>query len=548
MRRLPPPRRSPLLTTGLCLLLLGAAGCQKRETPVEAGNRTQTLQLGNGAEPRDLDPHTAVAVTESNILLALFEGLVNYAPDGKSVVPGQAERWDISPDGKTYTFHLRPGLKWSNGDPLTSADFLYSFRRVLEPQLGAELAIYGDWVVGGKDYREGKNHDPESIGFRAPDPLTFVVQLNNRSPFMLPLLAQNPFYPVHRATIEKFNAYTRREANWTRPESFVCNGPFVLADWKVNDSVTVRKNPNYWDAANVKLAGAQFHPIDNADTEERAFRSGLLHVTRAVPTVKLDAYRNEHSPFLKADPLVATKYIDFSVTKPPFNDVRVREAFALAVNREAIVRDVMRDGSRVADCLSVPGSGVGATYTAKTRLSYDPEKARALLAAAGFPKGAGFPVKRMIFTAAHAGEQALVEALQAMWQTQLGVRVEVVNVEEKVWLNTMRTKEYDLLMDSWSGINDPVDILQLFLSTSANNSSGWVSADYDREYAAAGTAGNDAERDTHLQALDKILLDELPMIPLYHQNQNYLVQTSVQGWTENMLGWHLLNPIFLKGR
>ena len=298
----------------------------------------------------------------------------------------------------------------------------------------------------------------------------------------------------------------------------------------------------------MRLNEAQFHPIDNVDTEERAFQGGLLHVTRKIPAVKLDGYRRTHSPLLRADPLVQTEYIDFRVTKPPFDDARVRRAFALAVNREALVRDVERDGSSVADSLTKPGSGVGTTYTARTRLAYDPGQARALLAEAGFPGGKGFPVKRLTFTAAHANEQALVEALQAMWQKELGVRVEVVNVEEKVWLNTMRTKEYDLLMDGWSGINDPVDLLQLFLSTSANNSSGWVSADYDREFAAAGAAVNDADRDTHLQAADALLIDQLPMIPLYHQNQNYLVQPSVQGWTENMLGWHLLNPIFLKGR
>ena len=326
------------------------------------------------------------------------------------------------------------------------------------------------------------------------------------------------------------------------------NGPFVLSEWQTNKAVVVKKNPNYWDAANVRLNAAVFHPIDNVDSEERAFQAGLLHVTRKIPAVKLDAYRNSHSPFLKADPLVQTEYIDFRVTKAPFNDVRVRQAFALAVNREALVRDVERDGSSVADSLSKPGSGVGTTYTAKTRLAYDPAKARTLLAAAGFPGGKDFPVKRLTFTAAHANEQALVEALQAMWQKELGVRVEVVNVEEKVWLNTMRTKEYDLLMDGWSGINDPVDLLQLFLRTSANNSSGWESADYDREYDAAGAAANDAERDGHLQALDAILIDQLPMIPLYHQNQNYLVQLSVQGWTENMLGWHLLNPISLHGK
>lgn len=544
--------RSPLflrrwfLLAGLGALLL-TGGCQKRETPVEAGNRTQTLHIGNGSEPRDLDPHTAVSVTESNILLALYEGLVDTSPDGKTIIPAAAERWEISPDGKTYTFHLRPGLKWSNGDPLTSEDFLYSFRRIAEPALGSELGVYVDWVAGGQDYREGKTHDPATMGFRAPDPATFVVECRARSPFFLGLLAQNPFYPVHRGTIEKFNAYTRREANWTRPESFVCNGPFLLADWKVNVAVTVRKNPHYWDAANVRLSEAQFHPVDDADTEGRAFESGLLHVTRGVPKVKLDALRRGKSPTLRADPLVHTKYIDFSVTKPPFDDVRVRTAMALAVDREALVRDVLRDGSRVADSLSCPGSGVSAPYTAKTRLAHDPEKARELLAAAGFPKGAGFPVRRMTFTAAHAGEQALVEAIQAMWSKELGIRVEIVNVEEKVWTNTMRTKDYELLMDGWNGINDPVDLLQLFQGTSPNNSSGWVSADYDREFAAAGVAGSDAERDAHLQAMDAVLIEQLPMIPLYHTNQNYLVQPSVRGWEPNVLGWHLLNRVFLEG-
>ena len=546
MRRLPPHLARFLHPVALLSLVLLAAGCGPHETPVELGNKTQTLLLGNGSEPRDLDPHTAVSTTESNILSALFEGLVNFSPDGKTVVPGAAERWETSPDGRTYTFHLRPGQQWSNGDPLTADDFLYSFRRIIEPGLGAELAIYGDWVVGGQNYREGKTHDVATVGFQAPDPATFVLRLRNRSPFMLALLAENPFYPVHRPTIEKFNAYARREANWTRPETLVCNGPFQLAAWRPNDSVAVRKNPRYWDAAHVRLQAARFYPISDLDTEERAFRRGLLHVTRYVPVVKLNNYRKERSPLLRADPLVHTKYIDFSVTKVPFNDLRVRRAFALAVNRPALVDDVQRDGSRVADSFTVPGSGVGAVYHARTRLPYDPAKARALLAEAGFPDGKGFPGARLTFTTAHQGEQELVVALQRMWRQELGVRVELVNQEEKVWLNTMRTKDYEMLVDGWTGINDPVDLLQLFLGSSPNNSSGWASADYDREFAAAGAAADDTERDAHLQALDALLVDQLPMIPLFHLNQNYLVQPSVQGWVPNMLQWHLLNAVSLQ--
>ncbi len=519
------------------VVLLLLVGCHRRETSVEIGNREQIFHLGNGSEPRDLDPHTAVSVTESNILCSLFEGLVSYTPDGHGILPGAAERWDISPDGRIYTFHLRPGLKWNNGDGLTSADFLYSFRRIIEPKLGGELSIYCDWVVGAQDYREGRTHDFAAVGFAAPDPLTFVTTLKDRAPFWLALLAQNPFYPVHRATLEKHDAYLRRDGAWTRPGVLVSNGPFMLKDWRVNEFVATEKNPRYWDAAHVRLARVVFHPIDDLDAEERAFRGGLLHATRYLAVTKLESYRKDHPDFVHSDPLVMTKYVSFNVTRPPFTDARVRRAFALAVDREAIVRDVLRDGSRVADSFTVPGTGISAPYTAHTHLAHDPEKARALLAAAGFPAGKGFPPMTMNFTTAHQGEQALVEALQAMWQQELGVHVNLITQEERVWLDTLRTRNFQMLMDAWTGINDPVDLLQLMLSTSPNNDAQWVSPDYDREFAAAGSAPDDAARETHLQAMDALLLDQLPVIPLYHQNQNYLVLPVLHGWVDNLLGW-----------
>ncbi len=451
--------------------------------------------------------------------------------------PARRNAGTFRPDGRVYTFHLRPGLKWSNGDPLTSADFLYSFRRVIEPKLGGELSVYGDWVVGAQDYREGRTHDFNAVGFAALDPLTFVTTLKARSPFWLALLGQNPFYPVHRATLEKYDAYLRRDGAWTRPGVLVSNGAFRLKDWRVNEFVTTEKNPHYWDAAHVRLNGVQFHPIDNVDSEERAFRGGLLHATRYLSVVKLDGYRKEHPEMVHSDPLAETKYVAFNVTKAPLNDARVRRALALAVDREALVKDVLRDGSRAADSLTVPGTGVSAPYSAHTRLPHDPEKARALLAEAGFPGGKGFPSMAMVFTTAHQGEQQMVEALQSMWQQELGVHVNLITQEEKVWLDTLRTRNFQMLMDGWTGINDPVDLLQLMLSTSPNNDTQWVSADYDREFAAAGASTNDADRDTHLQAMDALLVEQLPVIPLYHQNQNYLVLPAVHGWVDNLLGW-----------
>ncbi len=533
---------SPAAAIVLFPLLLLVGGC-KRQTPVEAGVKEQIIHLGNTSEPRDLDPSTAVSNTEANILDSLFEGLVNYSPDCHEIVPGAAEKWEVSPDGRTYTFHLRPGLKWSNGDPLTSADFLYAFRRLIEPSLGAELAIYADWVVGGQDYREGRTHDLAAVGFRAPDPQTFEITLRERAPYFLGILAENPFYPLHKATLDKHDAYLRRDGAWTKPGSMVCNGPFKLKAWKINEAVTVEKNPNYWDAAHVVLKEAVFHPVDNLDSEERAFRGGLLHVTRNLPMVKLPGYRKDQPGLVHTDTFIHTKYIDLNTKRPPFNDPRVRRAFALAVDREALARDVLRDGSRPADNLTIPGSG---HYTARVHLPFNVAQARAALAEAGFPGGANFPAVSLVI-APSKGDQPMAEALQGMWQRDLGVHVDLVAQEEKVWLNTMRSKDFQMLTDGWlSGIDDPVDLFQLFLGSSPNNNTGWDNAGYNGEFAAAGQAQDDAGREVHLQTMDAVLLEELPMIPLFHQSLNYLVHPSVQGWQDNVLGWHLLAHVSLQ--
>ena len=544
-------RRSRLLVVLFfagCYLPI-SAGCRKGETPVEAGNRDQIFHLGNASEPRSLDPTIAISTTETNILVALYEGLVNYSDDARRIEPGAAEKWEISPDGKVYTFHLRAGLKWSNGDPLTSEDFLYSFRRVLEPALAAETAIYLDPVVGATDFREGRSHDPNTLGLRTPDPQTFEITLKVRTPYFLSLLVNYPFYPLHRASIDKLDARLRRDGAWTRPGVMVTNGPFKLKEWRVNDALIVEENTNYHDAAHVRLKEIVFHPVSDLDTEERNFRGGLLHVTRNVPVVKLDDYRKQKSPFLKVDPLVQTKYLTFNVTKAPFNDVRVRRAFAWTTDRVALVEKVIRDGSRPADTLSVPGSGSmnnGDGYHSRTRLTLDPEKARAALAAAGFPGGSGFPKAELIFTTAHPGEQGMVEALQAMWQKELGVHIDLVNQEEKVWLDTLRTKNFQLLVDGWSAsVNDPEDMFQIFKGDSPNNDAGWVDPAYDAEFDAAANAPDDTLRELHLQTMDAVLIEKLPMVPLFYRNQNYLVQKSVQGWKENMLGWHPFQKVFL---
>lgn len=529
----------------LVALALAFAGCSKRETPVEAGIRDGILHVGNSGEPRDLDPSTAVSNTENNIFQSIFEGLVNLGADGTTLLPGAAEKWDVSPDGRLYTFHLRPGQKWSNGDPLTSADFLYSFRRVLEPTLGAELSNYADWVVGAEDFRTGKTRDPETIGFRAPDPLTFEIRLRERAPFLLACLSNNPFLPLNRAALDRFGAYLRRDSEWTKPGNLVGNGPFRLKSWRVNQAVVVEKNPFYWDAARVRLNGVVYHPIEDLDAEERAFRGGLLHVTRNLPPVRLAVYRQERSPYLQSEPSASTMWVTFNNREAPFSDVRVRRAFALVTDREKLVSQVLRDGSKVADSLTVPNFG---GYTARAKVRYAPEEGRALLAQAGFPGGVGFPRFTYTYTAVRPGQKELAEALQAMWARELGVQVELNQQEEKIWLDTLRTRKFQTAASSWSsGFSDPLDLAQNCLSTSPNDESNFDSREYDAAYAAAGQAASDEARLEEFQKMDAIIAREAPILPIYHRTINYLKLPSVHGWETNPIDLHPPRGVFLGG-
>lgn len=529
----------------LVALALAFAGCSKRETPVEAGIRDGILHVGNSGEPRDLDPSTAVSNTENNIFQGIFEGLVNLGADGATILPGAAEKWDVSPDGRLYTFHLRPGQKWSNGDPLTSVDFLYSFRRVLEPKLGAELSNYADWVVGAEDFRTGKTRDPETIGFRAPDPLTFEIRLRERAPFLLACLSNNPFLPLNRAALDRFGAYLRRDSEWTKPGNLVGNGPFRLKSWRVNQAVVVEKNPFYWDVARVRLNGVVYHPIEDLDAEERAFRGGLLHVTRNLPPVRLAVYRQERSPYLQSEPSASTMWVTFNNREAPFSDVRVRRAFALVTDREKLVSQVLRDGSKVADSLTVPNFG---GYTARAKVRCAPEEGRASLAQAGFPGGAGFPRFTYTYTAVRPGQKELAEALQAMWARELGVQVELNQQEEKIWLDTLRTRKFQTAASSWSsGFSDPLDLAQNCLSTSPNDESNFDSREYDAAYAAAGQAASDEARLEEFQKMDAIIAREAPILPIYHRTINYLKLPSVHGWETNPIDLHPPRGVFLGG-
>lgn len=536
--------RRPLF---LCLLLLAAASCSRRPalTRAEQGDRDGVLHLGNFGEPRELDPHLATGIPEVNVLYALGEGLVRADGTDLHPTPGVAERWETSPDGLTWTFHLRAAARWSNGEPITAPQFVASWRRVLSPQMASETSYY-DWVLRNAEaYNKGKLADFDQVGVHAVDDRTLRLDLANPTPFLPRLLLQRFFFPVYLPAIEKTGgAEDRSNQKWTLPGAYVGNGPYVLTEWKVNQQIVVRKNPHYWNAANIRIAEVRFYPIALGSTEESAFRAGLLHKTYGsnVPTSKLAVWRREHPAWVHLDPYLGVYFYLLNTTKKPLDDVRVRRALAMSLDRESIVRNVTRAGEVPAYNYTPPDT---AGYTARARVPYDPEGARRLLAQAGFPGGKGFPALDVLFNDSETHAQ-IAQAVQAMWQKELGVSVNLSKQEWGVYLNSRRQMDYTVARAGWIGSLDPSFFLENMLTGGTNNQTGWGSPEYDRLIEGARAESNPAARGELFQQAETILMDAAPVVPVYFYTNTYLLRPSVRGWHGNLIDYHPFEELSLQ--
>ncbi len=326
-------RRLPVSVLCFLSFVLWFAGCARRETPASAGLRTQTLLVGNAAEPTDLDPQTTTVLTDQLIAVALFEGLTALDEQSTQPVPAAAERWEVSPDGLAWTFHLRDGLKWSNGEPLTAADFIQSWRRVLSPAFAGENAWYLYAVKNAEAFNSGKLTDAGAVGFAAPDARTIVIRLERPTPYLPALVSLPAWFPVNPRVVEKSGGMAQRGTAWTRAGNHVSNGPFQLKEWTPNARIVVEKNPNYWDAARTTLRQIVFTPIENPDVEERNFRAGQLHVTFNLPVDKIAGWRTHDAAKLRLDPIEQANFLRFNTTRPPLADARVRRPHSRATDR-----------------------------------------------------------------------------------------------------------------------------------------------------------------------------------------------------------------------
>jgi oligopeptide transport system substrate-binding protein len=522
------------------LLLLG--GCGKRESLVEIGDRTQEYRVGNSDEPSDLDPQIAIGELEHYIMVSLFEGLVVGDPKDVSPRPGVAERWDISPDGKTYTFQLRHNARWSNGDPVTARDFLESYRRMLTPSLGAQYSYMLYPVTNAEAFNTGKLTDFDQVGFKALDDFTFEVKLHSPTPYLLRMMIHDSWFPVPISTIKKCGAIDDRSNPWTRPEHFVGDGPFTLKEWRLHSHVLVEKSSNYWDAANVRLNKIYFDPEESYDTEERMFRSGQLHTIREAPLSKVAFYLKYKPNLIRIYPEAATEFYKFNVTRPPFNDKRVRQALAMAIDRRAITTMVTRAGEIPAFCLTPPDV---AGYTAAAHVREDIPAARRLLAEAGYPDGKDFPRVELLYNTLERNK-AIAEALQQMWKINLNVDIVLHNEEWKVFLDTQRRTDYALSRAGWSAdYLDPSTFMDIFITDGGNNQTGWSSAEYDRLCAVAAGTGDQAARFAAFQKAEAILMDEMPILPIFYYTRPRLIRPSVKGWYPNLLDQPNYKSIYL---
>jgi oligopeptide transport system substrate-binding protein len=520
--------------------MLAAEGCARRETLVDSGNRAQVLHIGNKDEPSDMDPHINTAISTTTILHSLFEGLVEFAEDGRTLQPGVAERWETSGDGLILTFHLRKDARWSNGQPLTAQDFRDSFLRILDPELGCEEATFAFSIAGAQDFAEGRSKDPSTVGVRVVDPSTLILLLAHPAPYLLKFLTSDPFYPLYMPSLDANGGRRQRGGPWTRPGVLVGNGPFTLSEWRPNSFVSVKRNPNFWDAAHVHLNEVRFYPTDDENAEERAFRTGQLHVTFRLPKAKVAFYAAQQPSELHLLPILRTNYVTFNVMRAPFTDARVRRAFSLAIDRDKLVRAALGELGTPAYSMVRPGAG---GFKPANAFRFDVAEALRLLAAAGFPNGRGLPPVELTLNGTTGTTLDVAEVLQNMWTENLGAHVVLRPLEFKVYLETEREKQFQFLFEGYSYVPDPHDMLEGIVTNDPQNDAGASDPAFDAAIAASDATSDEAARLSEFEAAEAANASGAYYVPVYYANRGILVAPSVRGWHDNaipVLDWRKL--------
>lgn len=487
-------------------LALALSGCLPAE-------RRADLVIVNGAEPESLDPAIITGQPDLRVVGTLFEGLTRYHAQTGGPEPGLAGRWEISPDHHVYTFHLRTNALWSTGEAITADDVVFSWLRVLTPTNAAEYAGQLFFLRNAEEFNTGRVTDPKQVGVAALDALTVRVELHSPIPFLLSLCACPTLAIVPRRAIEAHGDH------WLRVDPVPVSGAYLLEAWRLNDKIRLRRNPRYWDAANTGCELVDILPVTSPATALNLYETKAADVVwdkNLMPAELLDVLRARRD-FQTFDYL-GSYFIRFNVTKPPFNDARVRQALTMAIDKQRLAQKILKGGERIATHHVPIGT---ANYTAPEGLPHDPDRARRLLAEAGFPGGQGFPAFNYLLNAASGGgartDAKIAVEIQEMWRRELGITAELRQMEWKAYLAAQRMLDYDACRSSWIGdYNDANTFLDMFMSQNGNNRTGWKHARYDELIRAANQQGDVTTRAKLLRDAETILVrDETVIAPLY---------------------------------
>lgn len=535
------------------LTLISCDGKKSRFFGLTQAPKDNTVRYITGPEPETLDPQMISGQAEARIAIGLFDGLVEYHPKTMEPIPSIASSWDIGDGGTEYTFHLRGDARFSNGEPVTADDFVYSILRGLSPELASPIATFGYYIKNGEAYNTGKAK-AEEVGVTALDAHTLRIVLAQPTPYFLGMLPHQFFRVVHRPTVEKYGKA------WTRAENIVSSGAFKVAEHVPYDRLVLVKDPNYWDAAMVKLDKIEFYASDEATTMMNLYKANevyavLNHTPPASWNQMVREYKDEYLNF----PELTIEYYLFNVTKAPMDDPKVRQAFALAVDR-----DVMSKASKTKQPLvDFTPEGIFPKYEEARKRVYaeelakqgmtmddwrarrfDPAKARKLLEEAGYPvtkttdgySCPDFPADKIeIFYNTGEANKSVAEFLQSQWKQNLGITVPLKNQETKTFLSARAKLEYSgVARGGWAGdFMDPVTFLARFYTAQSDSASGWHDPEFDRLLSEADKELNETVRFEKLARAELFMMQRQPVLPLQTAATNWMKKPFVKGMYPN---------------
>lgn len=492
------------------------------------------LKRGNGAEPETLDIHKSSGVSEANIQRDLFEGLVVEGADGK-LQPGVAEKWEISADGKVYTFHLRKDSQWSDATPLTADDFVTAYRRALDPATASDYAFILWPIDGAEAFSKGEQQNPASIGVKALDPQTLEIRLKAATPYFLGMLMHPMAFPVPSKVVASAGK------DWIKPENIRCNGAYCLSEWVPQAHVKLSKNNNYRRAGEVGIDTVYYIPTEDQNSELKRYRAGEIDLTYDVPTDQIKSVQQDFPNEFRSTPYIGTYYYALNLENPAFKDnPKLRRALSLALDRDILTAKITQSGEIPAwgwvppiDNYSQQSMEEKALdKAARSKLAQD------LYAESGY--GPDKPLELEILYNTSDNNKKLAIAVAAMWKQVLGAKANLRNEEWKVYLDSRRQKQFQVVRASWIGdYNDAYSFLGLFKSDVGEmNVSSYHNPEYDRLVKEAETQADPQQRQQALEQAERILLADTPIIPIYFNTTQHLISPKVTGWQDNVMDVH----------